>query len=199
MVLGANSYPFAAHRRRDPIHQEHDMHSSEPFDNPEATEALNDEVRSLVAELDAAQAELVKLREEHLREHAELENTRKRQAREVEMSRKFANERLLASLLPVFDSLEAGIAAAHGESKQVREGLELTLRQLTKAAADSGMTTVDPLGDAFNPEHHQAIGVAPVSAEHKPGTVAQVHQKGYLLNDRLLRPALVMVAKPDHD
>jgi len=175
------------------------MHSSEPFDNQEATEALNDEVRSLVAELDAAQAELVKLREEHLREHAELENTRKRQAREVEMSRKFANERLLSSLLPVFDSLEAGIAAAHGESAQVREGLELTLRQLTKAAADSGMTTVDPLGEGFNPEHHQAIGVVPVSAGHKPGTVTQVHQKGYLLNDRLLRPALVMVAKSDHD
>jgi len=122
------------------------MHSSDPLDNPEATEALSDEIRSLVAELDAAQAELVKLREEHLREHAELENARKRQAREVEMSSKFANERLLASLLPVFDSLEAGIAAAHGESAQVREGLQLTLRQLEKAAADSGMTTVDPLG-----------------------------------------------------
>jgi molecular chaperone GrpE len=173
------------------------MHPSEPFDNPEATEALNDEIRSLVAELDAAQAELVKLREEHLREHAELENTRKRQAREVEMSRKFANERLLGSLLPVFDSLEAGIAAAHGESASVREGLQLTLRQLTKAATDSGMTVVDPLGEAFNPEHHQAIGVVPSSAEHKPDTVTQVHQKGYLLNDRLLRPALVMVAKSD--
>jgi molecular chaperone GrpE len=199
VALGANSYPFAAHRRRDQTHQEHDMHSSEPFDNQEATEALNDEVRSLVAELNAAQAELVRLREEHLREHAELENTRKRQAREVEMSRKFANERLLASLLPVFDSLEAGIAAAHGESVQVREGLELTLRQLSKAVADSGMTTVDPLGEAFNPEHHQAIGVVPASAGHQPGTVAQVHQKGYLLNDRLLRPALVMVVKSDHD
>jgi molecular chaperone GrpE len=175
------------------------MHSSEPFGNQEATDSLNDEVRSLVAELDAAQAELVKLREEHLREHAELENTRKRQAREVEMSRKFANERLLASLLPVFDSLEAGIAAAHGESAQVREGLELTLRQLAKAAADSGMTAVDPLGDVFNPEHHQAIGVVPASAGQQPGTVAQVHQKGYLLNDRLLRPALVMVVKSDHD
>ena len=170
------------------------MHSNEPFDNPEAAD---DEIRALVAELDAAQVELAKLREEHLREHAELENTRKRQAREVEMSRKFANERLLASLLPVFDSLEAGIAAAHGESAQVREGLQLTLRQLTKAAADSGMTTVDPLGEAFNPEHHQAIGVVPSSAEHKPDTVAQVHQKGYLLNERLLRPALVMVAKSD--
>ena len=159
----------------------------------------NPEIETLLAELEAAQADNARLREEHLREHAELENTRKRQAREVEMGRRFANERLLASLLPVFDSLEAGIAAAHGESVQVREGLQLTLRQLTKAAADSGMTVIDPLGEAFNPEHHQAIGVMPVSAEHKPDTVTQVHQKGYLLNDRLLRPALVMVAKSDHD
>ncbi len=180
------------------------MHTREPFSNepfPDISEPgpVSPEVEALIAELDAAQAELVKLREEHLREHAELENARKRQAREAETSRKFANERLLASLLPVFDSLEAGIAAAHGESVQVREGLQLTLRQLVKAAADSGMSTVDPLGEAFNPEHHQAIGVVPASAGHKPDSVTQVHQKGYLLNDRLLRPALVMVAKADHD
>lgn len=174
------------------------MKTTEP--HPGATASTeNPDIEAVLAELEVAQAELVKLREEHLREHAELENTRKRQAREVEMSRKFANERLLASLLPVFDSLEAGIAAAHGESVQVREGLELTLRQLAKAAADSGMTMVDPLGEAFNPEHHQAIGVVPAGAGQEPGTVAQVHQKGYLLNDRLLRPALVMVVKSDHD
>ncbi len=176
------------------------MHPTDPGSRQTLNDDASDsEVQALVAELDAAQGELAKLREEHLREHAELENTRKRQARDVEMSRKFANERLLASLLPVFDSLEAGIAAAHGESAQVREGLELTLRQLAKAAADSGMTTVDPLGAVFNPEHHQAIGIVPSSAQHKPDTVTQVHQKGYLLNDRLLRPALVMVAKSDHD
>jgi molecular chaperone GrpE len=180
------------------------MHTSEPFpndsfDSSDPSDALGAELRTLVAELDAAHAEMDKLRAEHLREHAELENTRKRQARDVEMSRKFANERLLGSLLPVFDSLEAGIAAAHGESTQVREGLQLTLRQLAKAAADNGMTTIDPLGGVFNPEHHQAIGVTPSSDQHKPGTVTQVHQKGYLLNDRLLRPALVMVAKSDHD
>jgi len=172
---------------------------NDAFDNADPTDALGAELRVLVAELDAAHAEMDKLREEHLREHAELENTRKRQAREVEMSRKFANERLLGSLLPVFDSLEAGIAAAHGESTQVREGLQLTLRQLSKAASDSGMTTIDPLGEVFNPEQHQAIGMVPSSAQHKPDTVTQVHQKGYLLNERLLRPALVMVAKSEHD
>jgi len=73
------------------------------------------------------------------------------------------------------------------------------LRQLSKAASDSGMTTIDPLGEVFNPEQHQAIGMVPSSAQHKPDTVTQVHQKGYLLNERLLRPALVMVAKSEHD
>jgi molecular chaperone GrpE len=171
------------------------MHPDESKDAP-ATDL--DDLCVLLAELEAAKAEGAKLREAFLREHAELENARKRLDREVENSRKFANERLLASLLPVFDSLEAGIAAAHGESASVREGLELTLRQLTKAAADSGLTVLDPLGQAFNPEHHQAIAMAPASGDVAPNTVTLVHQKGYLLNERLLRPALVIVAK-DHD
>jgi molecular chaperone GrpE len=172
------------------------MQPTEPQDAP-ATDL--DELSVLMAEFEAAKAEATKLREAFLREHAELENARKRLDREVENSRKFANERLLASLLPVFDSLEAGIAAAHGESSQVREGLQLTLRQLTKAAGDNGLAVVDPVGQAFNPEHHQAIAVQPASAEHPAGSVTQVHQKGYLLNDRLLRPALVIVAKSEHD
>ena len=174
------------------------MQTTESHPDAEASD-LNPELEAALVERDTALAELARLREEFLREHAELENTRKRQAREVEMSRKFANERLLGSLLPVFDSLEAGIAAAHGESAQVREGLELTLRQLTKVATDNGLTVVDPQGHPFNPEHHQAIAVQPASAGHQPGTVTQVHQKGYLLNERLLRPALVIVAKGVHD
>ena len=178
-----------------------DMQATEP--NPHGQDAdasaIHPEIEALIAERDAAQAELARVREEFLREHAELENTRRRQAREVEQSRRFANERLLGSLLPVFDSLEAGIAAAQGQSPQVREGLELTLRQLLKVASDNGMTVVDPMGHVFNPEHHQAIAVLPAGERHEPDTVTQVHQKGYLLNERLLRPALVIVAKSDHD
>ena len=172
------------------------MQPTEPQAAPE--NALED-LSALMAEFEAAKAEAAKLREAFLREHAELENARKRLDREVENSRRFANERLLASLLPVFDSLEAGIAAAHGESVAVREGLQLTLRQLTKAAGDSGLTVIDPLGQPFNPEHHQAIAMAPATADAAPNTVTVVHQKGYLLNDRLLRPALVIVAKSEHD
>ena len=173
------------------------MQSTESRADAPASEFPAD-LEAILAERDAALAEVAKLREDFLREHAELENTRRRQAREVETSRKFANERLLTSLLPVFDSLEAGILAAQGQSQQVREGLELTLRQLLKVASDNGMTVVDPMGHVFNPEHHQAIAVQPVAEPHQPDTVTQVHQKGYLLNDRLLRPALVIVAK-DHD
>lgn len=165
----------------------------------ETDDEFDPEFDAIVAERDAAQAELAKMREQFLREHAELENTRKRLARDVEQSRKFANERLLGSLLPVFDSLEAGIAAVKDQPLPVREGLELTLRQLLKVASDNGMAVVDPMGHVFNPEHHQAIAVVPAGEQHPPDTVMQVHQKGYLLNERLLRPALVIVAKGEHD
>lgn len=172
-----------------------DMQATES--NPEAeAQTIHPEIQELIRERDEAREELAKAREQFLREHAELENTRRRLSRDVEQSRKFANERLLGSLLPVFDSLEAGIAAAR-ELPQVREGLELTLRQLTKVAEDNGLSVVDPLGQTFNPDHHQAIAMAPASADHAAGAVSQVHQKGYLLNERLLRPALVIVAKAE--
>lgn len=115
-------------------------------------------------------------------------------ARDVEQARRFANEKLLGELLPVFDSLDAGLAAAGTDPSPLREGLELTYKQLLKVAADNGLTLLDPTGQPFNPDHHQAISQvdAPGAA---PGSVVQVFQKGYQLNDRLLRPALVVVAR----
>ena len=112
------------------------------------------------------------------------------------MARKFANERLLGELLPLFDSLEAGLLVAP-QSDPLREGMELTLRQLHRVAENNGLVEVAPsAGDAFDPERHQAMSM--VEAEGiAPGTVAQLFQKGYLLNERLLRPALVMVARHD--
>ena len=149
-----------------------------------------------VDELEALRAEVEQLKAASLLERADLENQRKRIAREIETARKFANERLLADLLPVFDSLDAGLAAAAGEGGPLKDGLELTFRQLLKVASDNGLAVVDPTGQPFNPEHHQAISQAdPAGAA--PGSVLQVFQKGYLLNDRLLRPALVVVAKHD--
>lgn len=144
-------------------------------------------------ELEALRGELEQLKAQSLLERADLENQRKRIAREIDNARKFANERLLGDLLPVFDSLDAGLTAAGGESSPLRDGLEMTYRQLLKVAGENGLSVLDPTGEAFNPEHHQAISqteAAGVAADH----VAQVFQKGYLLNGRLLRPALVVVA-----
>ena len=150
----------------------------------------------LEAELEAVKTELAQLREDSLRERADVENQRKRLARELDMARKFANERLLSDLLPVIDSLEAALQAGGGETAVVREGVELTLKMLMKAAADHGMSAVDPVGQPFNPEHHPAMSTVE-SDQHAPGHVVQVYQKGWLLNERLLRPALVVVCKQD--
>ena len=147
----------------------------------------------LSAELEQLRTALASLREEALRERAELENQRKRLTRDVEQARRFANERLLAELLPVLDSLEAGLVAAATETGPLKDGLEATRRQLLKVGADFGMTQIDPQGEAFDPAWHQAISQVPGDGA-APGSVVQVFQKGYALNDRLLRPALVVVA-----
>ena len=149
-----------------------------------------------IDETEALRAELEQLKAQSLVERADLENQRKRIAREVETARKFANERLLADLLPVFDSLDAGLAAAGAEAGALRDGLELTYRQLLKVAGDNGLSVVDPTGAAFDPEHHQAISQVD-AGDAAPGSVVQVFQKGYLLNGRLLRPAMVVVARED--
>lgn len=166
-----------------------------------ATEAAPGEAEDsleiqLANEVEHLRAELEQTRTDVLRERADLENQRKRVSRDLEQLRKFANERLLGDLLPVFDSLDAGLAAAGTEPSPLRDGLDLTFRQLLKVAADNGLSMVDPTGEAFNPEFHQAVShvQAPAAA---PDSVVQVFQKGYLLNDRLLRPALVVVAKHD--
>ena len=139
-------------------------------------------------------AEIEQLRAESLRERADLDNQRKRLTRELDTARRFANERLLSDLLPLFDSMEAGLAAA-AESDPLRAGLELTLRQLHRIAEANGLSEVAPApGDAFDPEHHQAMSMAPAPGVAS-GAVAQTFQKGYVLNERLLRPALVVVAE----
>ena len=160
----------------------------------DAADAAGDEMQ--IDELEALRAEIEQLRAQSLIERADLENQRKRLAREIEQARKFANERLLGDLLPVLDSMEAGLANAPADDP-LRAGLELTLRQLHIVAGKNGLTEVAPAaGDAFDPSMHQAMSVidAPGVA---PGAVAQTFQKGYVLNERLLRPALVVVAKSD--
>jgi molecular chaperone GrpE len=165
------------------------MHSDQPLPDAQAP----DDSLGLDGELEQLRMALAALREEALRERAELDNQRKRLARDVDQARRFANEKLLSQLLPVLDSLDAGLLAASAESGPLKDGLELTLRQLLKVGTDNGMVQVDPQGQAFDPEWHQAISQI-ASPGTSPGTVVQVFQKGYALNDRLLRPALVVVA-----
>jgi len=161
--------------------------------NPEPGASSPEEDYGLDNELEQLRSAMASLREEALRERAELDNQRKRLARDVDQARRFANEKLLSQLLPVLDSLDAGLQAASAETGPLKDGLEMTLRQLLKVGADNGMAQLDPVGVAFDPEWHQAISQVP-SPDVAPGTVVQVFQKGYSLNDRLLRPALVVVA-----
>lgn len=149
-----------------------------------------------IDEVEVLRAELEHLKAQSLIERADLDNQRKRMAREVDNARRFANERLLGDLLPVLDSLEAGLANAPADDP-LRAGLELTQRQLLRVAEINGLVTVAPVaGDAFDPDRHQAMSMIEAPGV-TPGAVAQLFQKGYVLNERLLRPALVVVAKHD--
>lgn len=170
--------------------------SNDPTQDP--TQDANDTTAAAEPqdELEALRAEVEQLKAQSLIERADLENQRKRLARDIEMARKFANERLLSDLLPVFDSLDAGLAAAGADAGALRQGMELTYKQLLKVAADNGMEVLDPTGQPFDPEHHQAISQGEAEGV-APGHVINVFQKGYRLNGRLLRPALVIVAKND--
>lgn len=163
-----------------------------------ATEAeLGDEQDSPAGPEDALAAAEARADENwnrYLRAAAELENVRKRSARDVENARKFALERFGKELLAVRDTLEMGLAAVEGASiESLIEGKEATLKLLTSVLQQFGIEEVDPEGEPFDPELHEAISMQP-SDSVEPGSVVNVVQKGYTLNGRLLRPAMVIVA-----
>jgi molecular chaperone GrpE len=144
------------------------------------------------ADLEARHAELS---DAYLRAKAEIENTRRRADEEVGKARKFAVESFAETLLPVKDSLEAAIATPAASPEQILEGVHATLRQLTAALERNKVFEVNPpAGTRFDPHQHQAISVVPAAQE--PNTVVAVLQKGYLIADRVLRPALVTVSAP---
>ena len=150
---------------------------------------------TLGAELAEARARADEHWSSYLRAVAETDNLRKRAQRDVEAASRYAIERFAGELLEVRDSLELGIAAgASGEPARLVEGMEATLRLLNRAFEKSGLSVVDPAGQPFNPEFHEAMATQP-TADHPPGTVLAVVQKGYVLNGRLLRPARVLVAR----
>jgi molecular chaperone GrpE len=153
-----------------------------------------DETNEVVSELEKAQAKADENWDRYLRTAAELENVRKRATRDVENAHRFALERFSRELLAVRDSLEMGLASADNASvESLLEGSEATLKILGVTMQQFGIEEHDPAGEPFDPEFHEAISMQP-SDDVEPGSVAIVVQKGYSLNGRLLRPAMVIVA-----
>ena len=168
-----------------------------PAPEPAAAEpaAALDPLASAQAEMAALQAKVTELQDQYVRGQAEVQNARRRADDEVSKARKFALESFADSLLPVLDSLEAGLAVQTATPEQIREGAEATLRQLKSAMERNKIVAIDPAAGAkFDPAQHQAISVVP--AEQEANTVVSVLQKGYLIAERVLRPALVTVAAP---
>jgi molecular chaperone GrpE len=156
--------------------------------------AARDEQSELMQRLKQAELAAQEHHDAWLRAKAEADNTRKRAQTEIANAHKFALDNFASELLAVKDSLEAALAAENATVESLRSGVDLTLRQLKAVFDKFNIVEVDPAGQPFDPHRHQAISV--VDADAAPNTVAQVLQKGYLLNERVIRPALVTVVKP---
>ena len=160
-----------------------------------AAVAEADALAALSNEVSTLKAQNADLAEQYLRAKAEAENTRRRAEDEVSKARKFAVESFAESLLAVADSLEAGLSIQEATREQLREGSEATLKQLKSALERHKVLNISPAaGSKFDPHQHQAISMVP--ADQEPNTVVSVLQKGYLIADRVLRPALVTVTAP---
>jgi molecular chaperone GrpE len=169
---------------------------SDDQQSPESEDASGDEL-SLEQELEESQAKVKEYWEQIMRLRADLDNYRKRAARDVENAHKYGLKGFIEELLPVVDSMEMGLNAATGENvtlESIREGSELTMQMFIQVLEKHGLNQIDPLGEKFDPEQHQAISMVDDETA-KSNTVVNVMQKGFSLNDRLVRPAMVMVAK----
>lgn len=166
----------------------------EPRATDETQADLLQQLEESRVEIDALKKALAELQP---RAQAEIQNMRRRAEQDVEKAHKFALEKFAAELLPVADSLERAIEASQGDDEKtvaIREGIEMTLSMFLGSLEKFNVEQVNPEGEAFIPEHHQAMSMVPVEGV-AANTVVTVVQKGYLLNGRLVRPAMVMVAK----
>lgn len=176
------------------------MADEQTLDTANAEEQLAAEAsvgEELGARVQALEEQLAAAQDQSLRMAADLQNVRRRAEQDVEKAHKFALEKFANDLLPVVDSLERGLeltSASDESSKAIREGMELTLKLFHDTLKRYQLEAVDPHGAPFNPEHHQAMAMEE-SIHAEPNTVLKVFQKGYLLNGRLLRPAMVVVSK----
>lgn len=169
----------------------------EPTDVDSEVTAEQARIAELEAQLEAAQQASLEERERAIRAVAEMENLRRRAAQDVEKAHKFALEKFAAELLPVLDNLERAIELADKENdtlKPMIEGVELTLKSMQSGVGKFGLVALDPTNQPFDPNAHQAMSMVP-SADVSPNTVIAVMQKGYELNGRVIRPAMVMVSK----
>ena len=177
-------------QKTDPVLQDN---PDNEFECAESTETEAESTPSLEEMIRAAELKAEEHHDAWLRAKAETENVRRRAQEDIAKDSKFAVERFARELLAVKDSLEAALAAEAPSVESMRAGTELTLKQLVAAFEKSSLTEVNPQGEKFDPHFHQAISM--IEADQEPNTVVSVLQKGYLLADRVLRPALVVVAK----
>ncbi len=169
----------------------------EPTDVDSEVTAEQARIAELEAQLETAIQKAAEERERALRTAAEMENLRRRTELDVEKAHKFALEKFAGELLPVLDNLERAIELADKENEALKpmiEGVELTLKSMQSGVAKFGLVALDPLNQPFDPNAHQAMSMVP-SADVAPNTVIAVMQKGYDLNGRVIRPAMVMIAK----
>ncbi|KTD97739.1 MULTISPECIES: nucleotide exchange factor GrpE [unclassified Pseudoalteromonas] len=168
-----------------------EQHEADQEQSPEA------EIAMLYAELEAAKQTIADQKDGVIRAAADVDNIRRRAAQDVEKAHKFALEKFANELLPVIDNLERAIEFSDKENETLKpllEGIDMTVKSFNDAVAKFGVEIVNPQGEQFNPEFHQAMSIQP-SNDVTPNTVLAVMQKGYTLNGRLLRPAMVMVSK----
>lgn len=164
---------------------------------PEAAEAEDEAEESVERQLEKAQATIKDYWDQMMRLRAEIDNNRKRAERDLENAHKYALKNFVENLLPIIDSMEMGQTAAAADNatlESIREGSALTMNMFMQVMEKNGLQQIDPLGENFDPEKHQAISM--IEAEGADSNVIiEVMQKGFLLNDRLVRPAMVVVAK----
>lgn len=177
-----------------PQPQVNDAASTSTPPQSESKPEASDPVAELTAKLAAAEAKVKENYDSFLRAKADMENMRRRAQEDVAKAHKFGIENFAENLLPVFDSLYAALADQTGDTAKLREGVELTLRQLKSAFEKGKLIEIDPAGQKFDPHRHQAISMQ-ASDSVAPNHVITVLQKGWMISDRILRPALVVVAQ----
>ncbi|MGB0445124.1 MAG: nucleotide exchange factor GrpE [Porticoccaceae bacterium] len=193
MSQDTNHEDTSAKSEQPEVNAEEKLQSEAEIDPSESTEEQENQTVNQVEEL---QQKLNTLGEQLLREQAEMQNVRRRAQRDVESAHKFALEKFATELLSVVDNLERAIDAIDAEDdsqKAVAEGLELTLKTFIDVLAKHNVEPVDPEGQPFDADLHQAVSMVP-NGEVEPNTVINVFQKGYTLNSRLIRPAMVVVS-----